>query len=66
MIDIKKILIEKLNSFYWRHVTTQDPEAYKKRGNFIASTFRQAEFYGLPNDTSGKIHIKARFLDSQS
>ncbi len=52
--------------FSGTQVTTQDPEAYKKRGNFIASTFRQAEFYGLPNDTSGKIHIKARFLDSQS
>ncbi len=39
MIDMKNFLIEKLNSFYWRHVTSQDPEAYKKEANLLRQPF---------------------------
>lgn len=58
MTNIKNVLIEKINNSEWWHVPPQDPEAYKKRGKFFASTFLQAEFYGKPNDNSEKINIK--------
>ncbi len=54
---LKKILIEKINKSNWWHVPPCDPEAYKQRGKFLASTFRQAEFYGRPNDTPYRVFI---------
>jgi len=35
----------------------KDLNAYKKRGKFFASTYKQAEFYGRPNDISEKVQI---------
>ena len=54
---LKKILIEKINNSDWWHVPPCDPEAYKKRGKFLASTFRQAEFYGRPHDVPDRVFI---------
>src|SRR3989339_444738 len=55
---MKDILIKKINRGIWWHVTPRDPEAYRKRGMFLASTYSEAEFYGRPNDgpLRGKIH----------
>ncbi|MCX6789070.1 MAG: hypothetical protein NTZ42_00455 [Candidatus Gribaldobacteria bacterium] len=53
----KKILINKINNSLWWHVSPMDPNAYKKRGKFLASTYKQAEFYGRPNDIPEKIKI---------
>ncbi|MEA1995057.1 MAG: hypothetical protein U9N18_02735 [Campylobacterota bacterium] len=58
MANIRDILIEKINNSYWWHVPPRDPEAYKKRGRFLASTFLQAEFYGRPNDEPEKVNVK--------
>ncbi len=58
MANIRDILIEKINNSYWWHVPPRDPEAYKKRGKFLASTFLQAEFYGRPNDEPEKVNVK--------
>ena len=57
MTDIKKILVDKINNSDWWHVTPRDPNAYSKRGKFLASTYRQAEFYGRPNDIPEKVFI---------
>ncbi len=57
MIDVKNTLIQKINASYWWHVPPQDPNAYKKRGKFLASTFLQAEFYGKPNDKPERVNI---------
>ncbi len=54
---LKEILINKINQSLWWHVTPGDPNAYKKRGKFFASTYTQAGFYGRPNDISEKIKI---------
>jgi len=54
---IKRILINKINQSYWWHVTPKDSTAYKKRGKFFASTYKQAEFYGRPNDIPEKVKI---------
>lgn len=56
-IGIKKTLIEKINRSEWWHVIPRDPNAYKKRGKFLASTFTGANFYGRPNDIPEKVHI---------
>lgn len=55
---MKKILIEKVNRSKWWHVKPKDKNAYKKRGKFLASTFRQAEFYGRPNNGFEQVEIK--------
>lgn len=49
MKNIRDILIKKINASDWWHVPPSDPDAYKKRGKFLASTYLQAEFYGRPN-----------------
>jgi len=54
---IKEILVDKINRSEWWHVPPQDPDAYNKRGKFLASTYHQAEFYGRPNDIPDKVFI---------
>ena len=58
MNNIKEILIHKINNSDWWHVTPRDPDAYQKRGKFLASTFLRAEFYGRPNDQAEKVKIQ--------
>lgn len=53
----RNVLIQKINQSLWWHVTPSDPNAYKKRGKFLASTYNQASFYGRPNDTPEIVHI---------
>ncbi len=54
---LKEILINKINKSFWWHTSPGDPNAYKKRGKFLASTYSQAEFYGRPNMEPEKVHI---------
>ncbi len=56
-INIKEVLINKINKSEWWHVTPADPDAYSKRGKFLASTYQQAEFYGRPKDIPDKVFI---------
>ncbi len=55
--ELKKILVDKINQSLWWHVTPSDPDAYKKRGKFLASTYSQAAFYGKPNIKPERIKI---------
>jgi len=50
-------LIQHINRKDWWHVTPTDPRAYQKRGKFFSSTFKEAEFYGRPNDIPEKVAI---------
>lgn len=54
---IKEILVAKINRSEWWHVPPQDPDAYNKRGKFLASTYQQAEFYGRPGDNPERVFI---------
>lgn len=36
-----------------------DTRAYEKRGKFLASSFREAEFYGRPHDIPERVAIAA-------
>jgi len=56
--NIKQILTNKINSSEWWHVTPMDPDAYSKRGKFLASTYKRAEFYGRPNDIPEKVDVR--------
>ena len=55
--DIKAILTDKINKSEWWHVPPRDPDAYNKRGKFLASTYQQAEFYGRPRDIPDRVSI---------
>lgn len=55
---MKKLLIQKINQSDWWHVLPRDPNAYKERGKFLASTYLQAEFYGRPIIEPEKVEIK--------
>lgn len=57
-LEIKQVLITKINKSKWWHVPPQDSDAYQKRGKFLASTYHQAEFYGRPNIESEKAYIQ--------
>lgn len=50
-------LIGFVNRKPWWHVPPLDPNAYKKRGKFLASTFAEAEFYGRPLDEPQKVTV---------
>lgn len=51
-------LLARINRKDWWHVPPADPTAYRKRGKFLASTFREAEFWGRPLDTPTRVHIR--------
>ena len=46
-----------LNRKQWWHVPPVNPDAYKMRGKFFASSFAEAEFYGRPLDEPQKVRI---------
>ncbi len=50
-------LIAHLNRKNWWHVPPVDPDAYEKRGKFLASSFAEAEFWGRPLDDSQRVSI---------
>lgn len=51
-------LIAHVNRKEWWHVPPRDPAAYGKRGRFLASSFREAEFWGRPLDEPQKVAVK--------
>ena len=50
-------LIERVNSKDWWHVPPSDKSSYSKKGKFYSSTFKEAEFYGRPNDKPEKVLV---------
>ncbi len=50
-------LIAHLNRKDWWHVPPQDPTAYHKRGRFLASSFKEAEFWGRPLDEPQRVSV---------
>lgn len=51
-------LIQRINRKDWWHVTPVDPKSYSRRGKFLASTYRAAEFWGRPNDVPERVVVK--------
>lgn len=50
-------LVAHVNRKNWWHVPPVDPDAYKKKGKFLASSFAAAEFYGRPLDDPQKVKV---------
>jgi hypothetical protein len=50
-------VVKHINRKKWWHVPPTDPNAYSKRGEFLASSFAEAEFWGRPLDEPEKVTI---------
>lgn len=50
-------LVKHVNRKDWWHVPPRDPSAYEKRGKFLASSYKEAEFWGRPLDKPQKVCI---------
>src|ERR1700676_301937 len=50
-------VVRHINRKEWWHVPPQDPEAYLKRGKFLASSFAEAEFWGRPLDEPQRVIV---------
>jgi hypothetical protein len=50
-------LLARINRKDWWHVPPAYPKAYRQRGKFLASTFREAEFWGRPLDTPIRVRV---------
>jgi len=50
-------LVAHVNRKEWWHVPPHEPRAYAKRGKFLASSFREAEFWGRPLDEPQRVAI---------
>jgi hypothetical protein len=46
-----------VNRKNWWHVPPANPNAYRERGKFLASSFREAEFWGRPLDDPQKVTV---------
>jgi hypothetical protein len=55
--DFYQRIVAHVNRKDWWHVPPRDPAAYKKRGKFLASSFKEAEFWGRPLDEPQKVSI---------
>jgi len=58
-------LIQRINRKDWWHVTPVDPNSYSTRGKFLASTYREAEFWGRPNDTPERVTVKKPLIGDE-
>ena len=59
-------LIDKVNQRDWWHVPPQDKEAYQKRGQFFSSSFKEAEFYGRPQDRPSKVKVENPLMGDEA
>jgi hypothetical protein len=59
-------LLSRINRKDWWHVPPSDPDAYEKRGMFLASTFREAEFWGRPLDTPIRVNVLNPIIGDES
>jgi len=58
-------LIAHVNRKQWWHVPPQDPNAYSKRGKFYSATYREAEFYGRPDDNPEKVRVERPLIGDE-
>lgn len=58
-------LVEQINKREWWHSPPEEQNAYKKRGVFLASSFREAEFYGRPLDEPTKVDVRNPIIGTE-
>jgi hypothetical protein len=59
-------LLARINRKDWWHVPPSDPKAYQERGKFLASTFREAEFWGRPFETPIHVRVSNPIIGDES
>ncbi len=59
-------LVAHVNRKDWWHVPPVDPDAYRRRGKFLASTFAEAEFWGRPLDEPQKVKVAHPLLGDEA
>lgn len=63
--DLFEKLIAHINRKSWWHVVPVDPQAYKKRGKFLASTYEEAEFWGCPLNDPQRVRVQAPLVGDE-
>lgn len=63
--DQNKSLIEQVNRRKWWHSPPRDSASYKKRGVFLASSYKECEFYGRPLDEPIKVNISKPLVGTE-
>ena len=58
-------LTEQINRKKWWHSPPHDRAAYKERGIFLSSSYKECEFYGQPLDESVKVHLSNPLIDTE-
>lgn len=61
---VQKLVVH-INRKEWWHVPPRDPRAYSKRGKFLASSFREAEFWGRPLDEPQRVTIAKPLIGNE-
>ena len=56
---------EQINRRTWWHSPPRDANSYKKRGIFLASSYKECEFYGRPLDEPIKIKINNPLVNTE-
>jgi hypothetical protein len=51
-------IVAHVNRKAWWHVLPQDLTVYRKRGTFLSSSFKEAEFWGRPLDEPQRVSIE--------
>lgn len=60
-----KSLSEQINRKSWWHSPPVDKSAYKKRGIFLASSFKECEFYGRPLSIAIKVQVANPLINTE-
>lgn len=55
--ELREKMIAHVNRRAWWHVPPLDPDAYRKRGKFLASSYREACFWGRPLNDPQRVMI---------
>ena len=64
--DLYQRLVSHINRKSWWHVLPVDPDAYKKRGKFLSSSFARAEFWGRPLDEPQRANVIKPLVGDES
>lgn len=58
-------LADQLNKRKWWHSPPTDKVAYKKRGMFLSSSYKECEFYGRPLNKLIRVNVSKPILDTE-
>src|SRR4030042_5506507 len=56
---------DQLNKRKWWHSPPANKKAYNKRGIFLASSYKECEFYGRPLDEPIKVNVSNPLVDTE-